>query len=189
MDYTFENPKGLENYFGNNIKNISAVIGDFTAELPKGNIVHALGSINTPIFDIIKTVVTRYLYNAPSDPDLTLVVSYPEVAMTMIDQQNFVLNLVKTLKEFKESTFKVLLRTQSPFILGDIFYENVRVFYGDFCTIPMNQTFGALLSKRVDVGGIAYEYPAYMREQLQDNPSEALIEQIGDKNLKNKFKS
>ena len=188
MNYTFENPKGLENYFGNNIKNISAIIGDFPAKLPKGDIVHAIGSINDSIFDTIETVVTRHHYNAPSDKDLTLVVSYPEVAMTMIDQQTFVLNLVKTLKEFKELTFKVLLRTQSPFILGDIFSENVRVFYGDFCAIPMNQTFGVSLAKRVDVGGIAYEYPAYMREQLSNNPSEALIEQIGDKNFKDKFK-
>lgn len=52
----------------------------------------------------------------------------------------------------------------------------------------MNYTFSAQLYERVDVGGIAYEYPAYMREQLQNNPSEALIEQIGNHNFKNKFK-
>lgn len=182
--YKYENPSGFENYFGNNIKNISAVIGDFPEELPKGQLVHAIGSVHTDIFLLIETIITRRHYNDFATKEFMLVVSYPETALTMIAQNEFVSNLVELLANFEELTFTVLLRTQSPFIIGDIFSENVRAYYGDFAMTPKDHTFGASLEDRVGVGGIGYGQPKYLREKLMDNPSEELINKLGDDTLR-----
>lgn len=182
--YKYENPAGFEDYFGNNIKNISAVIGDFPEELPKGPLVHAIGSVHTDIFLLIETIITRRYYNDFATKEFMLVVSYPETALTMIAQNEFVANLVDLLASFEELTFTVLLRTQSPFIIGDIFSENVRAYYGDFVATPTDRTFGASLEDRVSVAGISYGQPKYLREKLMDNPSEKLIGKLGDEKLR-----